>query len=261
MADARLFAKFDLGYFDNPKIADFVEDHPRVIFLHQRAFLYCRQRLTDGEFPVRLVARMVCATYCGSQCDAECDYCRGVQSGLFERVDDRTGIVHDYLEHQDSADQVTRRSKAGKKAASARWDSDAQSGSHTKGIAHRSAEGNAEERRGEESRGEPETPARADVEALCEHLASRIESNGAKRPTVGKKWHDSARLLLDRDLRPQDEAHRLIDWCQDSDFWRSNVLSMATFREKYDRLRMQKADDAKVRPIRHQSSEDKAWGY
>ena len=88
MADARLFAKFDLGYFDNPKIADFVEDHPRVIFLHQRAFLYCRQHLTDGEFPVRLVARMVCATYCGSQCDAECDYCRGVQSGLFERVDD-----------------------------------------------------------------------------------------------------------------------------------------------------------------------------
>ena len=35
MPDARLFAKFDLGYFDNPKIADFVEDHPRVIFLHR----------------------------------------------------------------------------------------------------------------------------------------------------------------------------------------------------------------------------------
>ena len=93
MADARLFAKLDLGYFDNPKIADFIEDHPHAIFLHLRAILYCRQHLTDGHFPVRLVCRMASATYCGSECESECDYCRAVAAGLFERVDAKTGNV------------------------------------------------------------------------------------------------------------------------------------------------------------------------
>src|SRR5262249_55122202 len=40
---------------------------------------------------------------------------------------------------------------------------------------------------------------RADVGRLCEHLADRIEANGSKRPVIGKRWHDAARLMLDLD--------------------------------------------------------------
>ena len=80
---------------------------------------------------------------------------------------------------------------------------------------------------------------RSDVIRICEHLATRIEGNGAKRPSVGKAWQDAARLMLDRDGREEHEIHAAIDWCQDDEFWRSNVLSMPKLREQYDRLRMQ----------------------
>lgn len=82
-------------------------------------------------------------------------------------------------------------------------------------------------------------PERVDVERICQHLADRIEGNGSKRPTITKAWRDAARLMIDRDGRTEDQVHGAIDWCQDSDFWRSNVLSMPKLREKYDTLRLQ----------------------
>ncbi|MGW1405051.1 hypothetical protein [Streptomyces sp. NPDC002403] len=82
-------------------------------------------------------------------------------------------------------------------------------------------------------------PDREDVERLCAHLADRIEGNGSKRPTITKTWRTAARLLLDKDGRTEDQVHGCIDWCQNSDFWRGNVLSMPKLREKYDTLRLQ----------------------
>jgi len=79
---------------------------------------------------------------------------------------------------------------------------------------------------------------RADVEHICRHLADRIEGNGSKRPTVTKRWRDSARLLLDRDGRTVEQVVKAIDWCQTDTFWRANILSMPTLREKYDQLRL-----------------------
>jgi hypothetical protein len=80
---------------------------------------------------------------------------------------------------------------------------------------------------------------RSDVSRLCDHLASRIEANGAKRPAVTGKWRDAARLMLDKDGRTEHEIHGAIDWCQDDEFWRSNILSLPKLREQYERLRLQ----------------------
>lgn len=80
---------------------------------------------------------------------------------------------------------------------------------------------------------------RDDVERLCAHLADRIEQNGSARPNIGKKWRDAARLMIDRDKRTEEQVHRAIDWCQDHEFWRSNVLSMPKLRDQYDQLRLQ----------------------
>lgn len=79
---------------------------------------------------------------------------------------------------------------------------------------------------------------RADIGRLCAHLADRIEANGSRRPTIGKRWHDAARLMLEHDGRSEEQVHRAIDWCQDDEFWRSNILSMPKLREKYDQLRL-----------------------
>lgn len=83
------------------------------------------------------------------------------------------------------------------------------------------------------------TPGRPDVDSLCEHLAARIVANGSKRPAITKKWRDAARLLIDHDGRTEQQVHAAIDWCQDSEFWRANILSMPKLREKYDQLRQQ----------------------
>lgn len=82
-------------------------------------------------------------------------------------------------------------------------------------------------------------PPRADVARLCEHLANRIEANGSKRPTVTKRWQDAARLMLDVDHRAEADVHAAIDWCQNDEFWRANVLSMPKLRDKYDQLSLQ----------------------
>ncbi|MGW2130428.1 hypothetical protein [Streptomyces coelicoflavus] len=82
-------------------------------------------------------------------------------------------------------------------------------------------------------------PERDDVERVCTHLADRIEGNGSKRPTITKAWRTAARLMLDKDGRTEEQIHGAIDWCQNSDFWRSNVMSLPKLRDKYDTLRLQ----------------------
>lgn len=88
-------------------------------------------------------------------------------------------------------------------------------------------------------------PIREDVERICTHLADRIEQNGSKRPTIGKKWRDAARLMLDRDGRTEEQIHKAIDWCQDDSFWKSNIMSMPKLREKYDTLRLRAQEQQK----------------
>jgi hypothetical protein len=80
--------------------------------------------------------------------------------------------------------------------------------------------------------------AREDVEKLCNHLRDRIVGNGSNEPTITKKWRDSARLMLDKDDRTFDQVMSAIDWCQDDEFWRGNILSMPKLREKYEALRL-----------------------
>lgn len=94
------------------------------------------------------------------------------------------------------------------------------------------------------------TAPRDDVERICQHLADRIEANGSKRPDVGKGWHDAARLMLDKDDRTEQQIHAAIDWCQDSEFWRANILSMPKLREKFETLRLQAQREGNVRLLR-----------
>lgn len=97
----------------------------------------------------------------------------------------------------------------------------------------------------------PPAPAetREDVEQVCERLRAAIVSNGSKDPGISSKWRTEARLLLDRDGRDLEETLFLVDWCQHNDFWRSNILSMPKFRQKYDTLRMQSQRGPQLRAV------------
>lgn len=119
-------------------------------------------------------------------------------------------------------------------------------GSDTEPPRNSAQEGKGREGRGEEGRetsAKPPTddpPPRVDVERLCSHLADRIATNGiSKRPKITKAWRDAARLMIDRDGRSEADVHAAIDWCQDSEFWRPNILSMPKLREKYEQMSLQ----------------------
>ena len=81
-------------------------------------------------------------------------------------------------------------------------------------------------------------PPREDVEELCTRLRDHVARNTDKPPTITTKWRTDARLLLDKDGIKLEEAVRVLDWCQHDSFWKSNILSMPKFREKFAQLQI-----------------------
>ena len=98
------------------------------------------------------------------------------------------------------------------------------------------SQGKGREGKGRTTSDEPSQ--RPDVEALCERLAAHVEANGSKRPRITATWRTECRRMLDVDGRDPVKATNLLDWCQADPFWRANVLSMPTFRAKYDQVRL-----------------------
>jgi DNA-binding transcriptional regulator YhcF (GntR family) len=74
---------------------------------------------------------------------------------------------------------------------------------------------------------------------LCERLVDLRVANGCRKPTLGKTWLDAARLMLTKDGRSFPDALAVLEWSQADTFWKPNIQSMPTFREKYDQLRLQ----------------------
>lgn len=93
--------------------------------------------------------------------------------------------------------------------------------------------------------------SREDVERICIRLADRMVANGCKRPVITKNWRESARLMLDRDQRTETQINAAIDWCQQDEFWRGNILSIPKLRSQYEKLRLAAARVGKsnVHPV------------
>lgn len=89
---------------------------------------------------------------------------------------------------------------------------------------------------------------RMDVEAICERLAGAIEGNGIKKPNVTKAWRDAARLLIDKDGYTVPQIEWMIEWCQNDEFWRSNILSMPKLRAKFSQLKLKAVPGAAAKP-------------
>lgn len=60
----------------------------------------------------------------------------------------------------------------------------------------------------------------------------------AKQPNFDK-WANDFRLLREKDERPLEEIKWFIDWSQNHSFWKTNILSAAKFREKYNQMYLQ----------------------
>lgn len=142
VADKREFVRLDVGYLDNPKIADALDASPLAVLAHVASMTYCRQHRTDGLFAVNRILRKVGAT---------ADDARVLLDlGLWIDLGAGKAELHDYLKHQESAAQIARLSEAGKKGAASRW----AKARNTDRTPNRNTDRYAEERRGEERRRE-----------------------------------------------------------------------------------------------------------
>ncbi|WP_152353300.1 hypothetical protein [Brachybacterium subflavum] len=236
------FARLALDYFDHPKIASLSAE---AIVAHLEMIVYSRRYLTDGRVPQRVVQR-----FDERVVDELCT--NDPTSPSLVLNDDGSGQLHDYDDAQETRADVEAKRLAGKTAgkASAEKRKQPSNGSSNKSFNGSSTKRSTEEEEEEENSSEvAEATPREDVNSLCNRLADRIEANGSKRPTITKSWRDAARLMLDRDGRDQSEAERLIDWCQNDDFWRGNVMSMPKFRSQFDQLRLKAKTAPTARPL------------
>jgi hypothetical protein len=232
------------------KVDDQLAFHPKVLMagnsamgLWVRAGSWSGAHLTQGLLPAGMVATL------GAHVR---DARKLVEVGLWEKVN--AGYqFKDWCDYQPSKQQVEG-DRAATKERQQRY-RDRQSNAVTPPVTEPVTNGvtngavTAPPSRPVPKEKEPTSakPPREDVELLCKRLHDRIEGNGSKA-IVTEGWRTAARLMLDRDERDLDKALRLIDWCQDDDFWRGNILSMAKFRAKYDQVRLKASAEVEREP-------------
>lgn len=124
MGDKRAFATFDVGYLDNPKIAEVFDASPIAVCMHFASVLYCAQHLTDGFIALRSIQRKAGGTDADTRLliDAglwhetghDCEWCPEVHQGKL--------YVHDYTEHNRTSESVKGRSSIARDNAKAGWE-------------------------------------------------------------------------------------------------------------------------------------------
>jgi len=90
-----------------------------------------------------------------------------------------------------------------------------------------------------------------DVE-LANHLAGRIKEHSPNAKVNPLKWAEHIRLMRERDNRDPDEIRKVIDFATADEFWRANILSGKSLRDKFDKLRLKSLTAKK-----HTSADDK----
>jgi hypothetical protein len=156
VADRREFIRLDVGYFDNPKVAEVLDESPLAVVLHVASMAHARQHRTDGIVSKKQLLRKVGAT--------ESDAKLLIDMGLWHDLGEGKVEVHDYAKHQETREEIEARSRAQRENARKRWDARRsadrnadgtfRADGNANGNANGIASGNAEERRGEERREE-----------------------------------------------------------------------------------------------------------
>ena len=84
---------------------------------------------------------------------------------------------------------------------------------------------------------EVETARLGLVKLLCELM---LQNNPKAKITDSQidQWMKAVRLMQEQDSRTLEEIRAVIEFSQRDDFWRTNVLSMATVRKQFDKLTM-----------------------
>lgn len=104
----RFYIAVEVDYFDHPKVLRVGE---KLALRNLKAQAWCHKHRTDGFLPKEAALSI---TYSQKAADDL------VEAGLWEAVEGGY-CIHDYLEHQQSRDELDRAKEAGRKAAAARY--------------------------------------------------------------------------------------------------------------------------------------------
>ncbi|MDQ5861871.1 MAG: hypothetical protein M3536_06380 [Actinomycetota bacterium] len=239
MADKRAFAKFDVGYLDNPKMLDVLDASCNAILMHVASVLYCAQHLTDGFVAAKAMQRKAGGTDADTEIllsaglwhasGHDCDGCPEPPVGKV--------YVHDFLEHNREAAQVKKVSKKRSDAAKVRWDAEKeamQNALQNDDVCN--AEREREKEREEAKASSSEIP-RPDVDGIIQGFSELLEVNDVKHKP-GETWHTAARLLIDKDGYTPEQIMFVAKFATTDDFWKSNILSVPKLREKFEALKI-----------------------
>lgn len=164
------------------------------------------------------------------------------ESSLVSLYETQQGLVV-HINHWDRHQKVGNPSRERFQAADLHilheWTTTLSSPHEESVVLRKGREGKGKEEREPEPADAGRESSREDVVRICAHLATRIEGQGVKRPSVTKRWQDAARLLVDADGFTEAQVHWLIDKAHDDNFWRSNVLSATSLRKHAAKLKIQ----------------------
>lgn len=88
---------------------------------------------------------------------------------------------------------------------------------------------------------------------LAELLKNQILANkpDARLPANLEPWANTFRLMMERDRREPSRIAEVIIWCQNNEFWRTNILSADKLRQKFDQLELQMQRSPRADPRVH----------
>lgn len=91
-----------------------------------------------------------------------------------------------------------------------------------------------------------ENPVSEDALNLCKRLFDliKIRKPNYRQVDIGKWGHEMDKILR-LDKRTPEELAKVIDWCQQDDFWKDNILSPAKLRKQLDQLELKMSRDAR----------------
>jgi hypothetical protein len=111
---------------------------------------------------------------------------------------------------------------------------------------------------------EAEAPRRklvytAEDEALAKQMfaAVRIVAPSAKEPSYAA-WANAIRLMREQDERTHEQIWTVFEWANRDTFWRTNILSPGTLREKLAQLEAKMLAAAPAKPP-HPTAPDQWW--
>lgn len=158
-------------------------------------------------------------------------------NNVFSRLEDGTIINRRmYRESKISA----ARAEAGKKGASSRWQTDSKGADIGDGKAIADIEDEDENEDSSKGGVGGETKFEPRHIELAKFLETKIIENVPYHKFTGsnylESWGREFRLMEKRDKIPFHNIEAVLKWSLDDEFWRINILSAGTFREKFGRL-------------------------